>query len=58
MTNSNPCKFEEKHTNFASWYWQKIILKKKRINHLMHSKNKHIYCTLVSFSITELEDAM
>ena len=24
----------------------------------MHSKNKHIYCTLVSFSITELEDAM
>ena len=40
--------------NFVSWYWQKIII----INHLMHSENKHIYCTLVSFSITELEDAM
>ena len=24
----------------------------------MHSKNKHIYYTLVSLSITELEDAM
>ena len=30
MTNSNPCKFEEKHTNFVSWYWQKIIYKKKK----------------------------
>ena len=33
-------------------------IKKKRINQLMHSKNKHIYYTLVSLSITELEDAM
>jgi len=24
MKNSNPCKFEEKHTNFVLWYWKKI----------------------------------
>ena len=59
MTNSNPHKFEEKYTNFVSWYWQKIIKKKKKsLNHLVYSENKYIYCTLVSFSITELEDVM
>ena len=56
MTNSNPRKFEEKHTNFVSWYWQKK--KKKRKIKSSYAFWKQTYLSYsVSFSITELEDA-
>ena len=58
MTNSNPRKFEEKHTNFVSWYWQKIIYKKERKIKSSYAFWKQTYLLYyASFSITELEDA-
>ena len=59
MTNSNPRKFEEKHTNFVSWYWQKIILNIYiyiYISSYAFWKQTYLLYT-VSFSIIKLEDA-
>ena len=57
MTNSNPRKFEEKHTNFVSWYWQKKKKKKRKIKSSYAFWKQTYLLYSVSFSIIKLEDA-
>ena len=56
MINSNPRKFEEKLTNFVSWYWPKKKKKKSsyafwKQTYLLHFFNKllliYIYMHLI-----------